>query len=1092
MKKVMIGILILIPILILVIVVAVSNLLQIAAWIAVDDIAVIDKVTGLEAENITVEFSGSSIKQNFTDYVTVKVFPEYANRYTVEWRISGDIVCTDELYKAKYDNYLAELEVYNRYLSDVKQIEDKISAVVAEIAVAERDFEAKIIKVDEDKTISSYEKEEIKAQIREEYNAEKAQRDAKLNELNEQKNALGKAPEVVKVAAPACLIDDEGNEVVSNTGEGKFQINTYCIFNVVVQVESISRTLTVTVEGYNVESIRIANVGEDDNKLRVGERMLVEAKYNPISSIVTRTEWSSSNPEVASVDANGVVTAHAAGVADITVKANRYDDKTVFVTSEAYTVEVEEGASKFGDSFSASDAFKLSDAGMDDIVIASDGCTIRGGTVTLTENVAHITTSRGTVTVTKCDVDDISIENADIYSSQNGYVFAVSELPLKLKAVWTDALKEGAPDNVSWEAESDENIVHVENGEVSAKGSGFAMIYAKRNSKTASVLLNVQVKLVSMNLRTSNESLKVGLALETVFAAEKYTNSDKNDNTKFANSVLIQIIGAPKRTETDTDASFAAKLRLFYSAYNYEVAEGAEYARFSDSADEPNRLVFNPSALKGKDKQIIKVKVSAKYPRYESTTNLTTDTVDIAVVYGVEVENIEQLRKASADQETYARAADNLMPKELGFQHINYSEGRTDVYRYYKSEYSKHNYGIVFASDIAFEFYGYEDFTNDEGKKDTRPIPQIDSENNVKFFGNVYGNGHRLECETDQLIKWEAMTYIVWSNVTVSNLNFRANRMEKDGTLSADETNGLGGECVIVQPYADIDKVRVTGIRIEFCIMENARRAGQTHNADCTFDGVVIRNISNTAFYIPARMKTIDDADGLITYPVFSVTHFNNCVFSNCISSIGSYPFERFTVVEKTGDANPYPNCSAGDGRFIRKDPVANAEYFKEHFLSKGITNTIIQTGFLDIYNWQNVNNANLIDTGDANTNKMIGTLAGRLIKENPTFAKCRYLREEDNSMYFHLGFLSSGISFGDGILDEPVYLDIRFEDDRFIKEPIRTRDVKTTSPDLAAAELLISKMELVFYGYSDQSDITPMSTFVIDSRFIEHLHGMR
>ncbi len=1091
MKKVMIGILILIPILILVIVVAVSNLLQIAAWIAVDDITVVDNATGLEAEKITVEFSGDETTRSFTDYVKVKVFPEYANRYSVEWRISGEIVCTDETYKKEYDRYLAELEVRDRYLSDVKQIEDKISAIVAETAVAERDFETKIINVDQDQSLSAYEKEEQKALIREQFDAEQAVRDSKINELNAQKSALGSEPEVRHVNAPACLVDDDGSEVVSNT-TGKFKIYSYCMFTVVVQVESISKTLTVTVEGYNVESISIANVGEDDNKLVVGEKMLVEAKYNPISSIVTKTEWQSSNPAVASVDANGIITAHSAGTADITVKANRYDDKNIFVTSAPYTVEVKEGVSKFGEAFSTSElSFTLEQAGISDGVTSFDGCEIYNGTVTMTGDTAQITTSRGTVTVTRCAADDISIENADIYSSQNGYVFAVSELPLKLRAVWTDALKEGAPDNVSWEAESDDNIVSVENGVVTAKGSGFAMIRARRGGKSASVLLNVQIKLVSMNLRTSNDSLKVGLALETVFAAEKYANSDKDDNTKVANSTLIQIIGAPKRTDTDTDASFAAKLGLFYSSYNYEVAEGAEFARFSDSADEPNRLIFNASALNGRDRQVIKVKVSAKYPRYESSANLTTDTVDIAVVYGVEVENIAQLRKASDDQKAYATSLDNLVPRELGFEHINYSEGRADKYRYYIAEHSKHNYSIVFANDIAFELDGYENYKED-GQTKSRPIPQIDSGNNVKFFGNVYGNGHRLECETDQMVRWEAMTHIVWSNVTVSNLNFRANKMEKDGTLSADETNGLGGECVNVQAYEDIDKVRISGIKVEFCIMENARRAGQTKNADCTFDGVVIRNISNTAFYIPARMKTYDEEDGLVTYPVFSGTYFNNCVFSNCISSIGSYPFERFTVVEKTGSANPYPNCSAGDGRFIRKDPAANAEYFREHFLSKGITNTIVQTGFLDIYNWQNVNNANLIDTGDANTNKMIGTLAGRLIKENPEFEKCRYLREEDNSLYFHMGFLSSGVSFGEGIMDEPIYLDITFEDERFVKEPIRTRNVKTTSADLAAAELLISKMELVFYGYNDKSDITPTSTFIIDSRFIEHLHGLK
>lgn len=90
MKKVMVGILILIPVIILLIVVAVSNFLQMAAWIAVDDISVLDKA-GAEAESVTVIFPSDKPVYNMYDYLNIKVMPDYANRYSIEWRISGTV-----------------------------------------------------------------------------------------------------------------------------------------------------------------------------------------------------------------------------------------------------------------------------------------------------------------------------------------------------------------------------------------------------------------------------------------------------------------------------------------------------------------------------------------------------------------------------------------------------------------------------------------------------------------------------------------------------------------------------------------------------------------------------------------------------------------------------------------------------------------------------------------------------------------------------------------------------------------------------------------------------------------------------------------
>ena len=91
------------------------------------------------------------------------------------------------------------------------------------------------------------------------------------------------------------------------------------------------------------------------------------------------------------------------------------------------------------------------------------------------------------------------------------------------------------------------------------------------------------------------------------------------------------------------------------------------------------------------------------------------------------------------------------------------------------------------------------------------------------------------------------------------------------------------------------------------------------------------------------------------------------------------------------------------------------------------------------------------------------------------------------------MGFMSSGVSFGQGIFDEPCHIDVTFEDTRFA-DPIRTKDMPLVVKDnivVAAAEATIKKFEIVFYGYSaEKSDITPYSAFEINNSFIARLHG--
>lgn len=114
----MVGILILIPILILFIVAMVSNIISMQAWISVEDIQLTEKWSERTAENISLSLDGIQGKTiSIYDYVNVKVLPEKANKYTIEWKIDGNVTYTDEEYQEKYEAYVREISALKSELA---------------------------------------------------------------------------------------------------------------------------------------------------------------------------------------------------------------------------------------------------------------------------------------------------------------------------------------------------------------------------------------------------------------------------------------------------------------------------------------------------------------------------------------------------------------------------------------------------------------------------------------------------------------------------------------------------------------------------------------------------------------------------------------------------------------------------------------------------------------------------------------------------------------------------------------------------------------------------------------------------------------
>ena len=1011
----MIGILILIPIIILLVVALVSVIVSVNAHIAVEDLQLRYKDSERTVYDLQISLSDVA-NANIYDYVSVKILPEKATDKTVEWQIVGDVAYTDAEYEKNRIAYLA-----------------KYDPLIAELEREYPDFSTQ---------------ERINA-----YNIAKGKyyKDTSLL-LDEMAYIL-----IGRVRPAVAFVDDQGREVESNT-TGKMTISSYCKFTLRAQAETVSKILTVTVLGYDVERVELSVSEDSSTTLGVGESMRLLASYTPIDSIVNKTKWEvKSGSDVVKVDQNGVVTALKEGTATVGLLASVYstesENQIQYVEGTIdVTVEQKGASALFGENVTIANGrvFTYDQIGVvkDDITSVTGAIVNENGTLTMTENTAVLTTRDGRqLTIASCFDGDIAIKNTRFYDYESGYVLAVGENVLDLDLTWADMLKTDALENVIWTS-SDTSVATVDqNGEVKGVSSGLVTITATVNGKSVSITLNVQKKLSMIQLRTSDASLAIGIARETVFASEKYIDV-KAGNAKTENGTLIVVQGQP---ENATDAELAA----FYSNFNFEIVEGKDFAYMDASVR--NRVVFT-NAMEGLGKQKVVVKVSARYPKYESMTRFTTEEVTLNVVYGVAVKNIDELTQATHDQEAYAKAEDNILNPD-GKEVWRLQNG-DDTYVVRNAKTSKQTYAICFEDNCAY---------TPEYDENGEIVANVTWANFLHFYGNVYGNNHMLSAKRGQVDSY--LIGINWDGITISNLVMRANDIGDNSEITdAEDTQTFKGNIVDVE-YGDD---RLVDLRFEYCIFENSRQGVSTYNADIEYDGCIMRNMVQCAMYIPQRMEYDESKDEY--RPWYSHIKLNNFICSNTLGTLMSITYESYTVT------------SGKTGRFVKDDLKANEQYFLDTFYKDGINCVVTQTGFLDAYNWQDIDNAKLIDVGEDGINNAIGTMFGNLVRENSAFKDYRYAADNGKT-YMHVAFIVSGIHFSSGIRNAPTYLELDMNDPNYnCFDSTTLKEEKNASSNMAVR--LLKTIPIKLYGYKNNAPITPSSTYQLNNALIDRIHN--
>ena len=988
MKKVLIGILILIPIIILLVVALVTNMLQLQAWVAVESLTVTDKLTGKEVNFLqpVIDVDENAI-YDFNDFVQVLVYPEKANQ-TVDWALSN-LECSDSEYQQKYEQYEA--------------------------------------------------------------------------------NPVG-----TPVYPAAVLIDGSGygHEGTTNTS-GKFRLYAYCSFEVTVSAETFNKTFTVNIVGSTVARVTLTDTeGATQTNLTVGESMLLSAAFVPLDSKVEELKFESSAPDVVFVDANGVITAKSTGSATVRALASKYSEdegkEKEFVTSNEFTVNVGAGAGRYGDKVTLErvdggkypfDTLGISAADVDEA--ASNNCTVQSDGIVVNGETATVALRNGKVlTVEICEQGAIVIDHADIFAGkEGGFVLDIGERELKLSVSFAATAAEGKP-QVSWDSNNKQVATVDANGNVKGVSNGVAIITATVNSragaKSASLEINVHNKVSLLRLKTSDASLRTGLARETVYASYKYKyltveeGADKFE--KIPNTVFIHLQGEPEDE---------AEQAQFYKDFHFEVVEGKEYAHFDE--EYPNMFIIDGAALEGKGIIPVKVMAHAKYPRFETNSEHTTAYVTLNVVYGVHVTTFEQAMRAGQDQRKYAFGDKEKLEGTI----IDSFDVNNNKFRVVEAERPKGNFAITLANDVE----AAEDLTIDYG----------DANRCIILYGDLYGNGHMISTMPQNLISWASYDVrVASSDVTVSNVTIRHENFQPD---KLDSHTFEYSYCLIVCSEND-DMERLTNVKLEYCIFENSHGGIEIDNMDGIIDGCLFRNISATAIYDYARTRNPEGANENEFNFCFSRLNLNNCVFSSVISVSVSTSHESFALDGTKGRFSTAVNEAQG-----REESY---KWVEDNLVPKGYVASIDQTGFLDIYNWQNATDANLIDTGDEKYNSIIRTAVQPMFS-HPAFVPGVYTVKNGDieTRYFHVGMITSGINLGGGVANERTFTRYSFEDDRFFH--IYSRELSDNYPgitkDVKTVLDILKNFEIAMYCYKNDSSLTPMSTYTVNSQFIDHLH---
>ena len=283
----------------------------------------------------------------------------------------------------------------------------------------------------------------------------------------------------------------EGTATITASAGGKYSTCTVKVSAKVVPVTSITLDKTSL-------------------SMKVGETETITATVNPDNATDKTVTWGSSDVSVATV-ADGRVTAKKSGEATITAKSGSCIAEckvTITVSTETVTLDKTTLSLDVGESVQLTATVKPDDAtdknvswtSSDESVVKVDN----GKVSALKFGKATITAKCGGKAA-ECAVT-VTVPTGSVILDKTSLTLAVGETAQLTATVKPD---DATDKNVTW-ASSDESVVKVANGKVTAVKSGNATVTAQCGGKTAKCIVTVIVPVTSITLDKSSLTMAVG------------------------------------------------------------------------------------------------------------------------------------------------------------------------------------------------------------------------------------------------------------------------------------------------------------------------------------------------------------------------------------------------------------------------------------------------------------------------------------------------------------------------------------------------------------------------------------------------------
>ena len=645
-------------------------------------------------------------------------------------------------------------------------------------------------------------------------------------------------------------VDDNGNVTINWTGT----------FDVVAKTDDGGKTDRCRFE-IKSDVARSAYIVYKDAKLgetpvidiTTDEIIRLEACAHPIDVDLEYVTWESSDKNVLSVDANGVVVPQGAGTATVTMKLKSKDfvsgsEKRV-APEIVRTVQITVRGGVFPTAlkYVYTDSVSLSSIGAEgSTLVKSQNATLESGAIVFSGKTGYAVLEKGGKTMTLRKVESetsIVFENADVI--ENSTVI-VGKVPYKLNAIFA-ASGEKASGARYYSKNPDVATIDEKTGLITAISNGEVTFTAEFGEERISIDLHVRKPVIYFMLE---KDAPQGIADECVYGNMYFEYLGEEMTGRLVPFRQIKVVAPEDLTGSEN-----------LNRFKWKVVSDGDIA----TIDENGVITFSEFE-KGVRKNV-KVIAEAKDSPYAGDS--IKREYNFTVMYGVNVETADELTKA-VNEEIDGTKHDVFVRNDITVRSIRYTEQDT----------SKLNVS-----------------SSDKGEE-TRTWFNAP----LTLTTSLYGNGHTIDWKHKDFDKATDKANIMGSNifmlkgqedknaprVLLRNVKVKSSELPKESSFASNDFVGIG-----VQTMGNV--------HVQYCVIENSMycmRIGGYDNqekavekgdfAETLIEGTIMSNSSK--------------------FTCFSWCTFKNqrVVMKNCVYGQAASPSVGFS----SGDDNEEHTCN--------------------------------------------------------------------------------------------------------------------------------------------------------------------------------------